>query len=109
EIIAKEEIQSASHILDDLRQYVIHSLQQKGVEGEQQDGMDIAFIALNTETSTLEFSGANNPLYIISSSKLQVTSEENNLQPATCNLQLLEVKADKMPIGIYQEMRKPPA
>ncbi|MBI5219418.1 MAG: SpoIIE family protein phosphatase [Bacteroidia bacterium] len=88
EIIAKDEIQSASHVLNELRQYVIHSLQQKGIEGEQQDGMDIAFIALNTETSMLEYSGANNPLYIIPAEKNEIT----------------EIKADKMPVGIYQEM-----
>lgn len=30
-----------------------------------QDGMDLAMVAINWENMTLEFSGANNPLYII--------------------------------------------
>lgn len=89
EIVSKEEVRSSSQVLDELRKYVIHSLQQKGVQGEQQDGMDIAFLALNTETNILEFSGANNPLYII---------------PAVSN-EILIIKADTMPIGIYGDMQ----
>ncbi|MBI5217749.1 MAG: SpoIIE family protein phosphatase, partial [Bacteroidia bacterium] len=117
EIIAREEIQSAGGVLDELRRYVIHSLQQKGAEGEQQDGMDIAFIALNCsplekgvggfDTYELQYAGANNPLYIVTSHSSIVTGKnkqfETNDQCLMTN-DLLEVKADKMPIGIYQEM-----
>ncbi|MBI5217536.1 MAG: tetratricopeptide repeat protein [Bacteroidia bacterium] len=117
EIIAKEEIQSANHVLDELRRYVIHSLQQKGVEGEQQDGMDIAFIALNCsplekgvggfDTYELQYAGANNPLYIVTGHSSIVTGKnkqfETNDQCLMTN-DLLEIKADKMPVGIYQEM-----
>ena len=59
EIISKEEIQSAAHVLNELRDYVIKSLQQKGMTGEQKDGMDIIFVALNIETNIIQFAGAN--------------------------------------------------
>ncbi|MBI5220008.1 MAG: SpoIIE family protein phosphatase [Bacteroidia bacterium] len=134
EIIAKEEIQSANQVLDELRRYVIHSLQQRGVEGEQQDGMDMAFLVLNTETLELQYAGANNPLYIIRKQQDTVAAGSETPELPTClpagkatnyqlptancqlpttnyqlpttaaNRQLLELKADKMPVGIYQEM-----
>ncbi|MBI5219544.1 MAG: tetratricopeptide repeat protein [Bacteroidia bacterium] len=122
EIIAKEEIQTASHVLDELRKYVIHSLQQKGILGEQKDGMDMAFVAidLNPQTSqvslgsepgktsevyTAQFAGANNPLYIVSSLMFDVSSSENNLKLQTSNLKLHEVKPDKMPVAIHENMQ----
>ncbi|MBI4946098.1 MAG: tetratricopeptide repeat protein [Bacteroidetes bacterium] len=124
EIIAKEEIQSASHVLDELRNYVIHSLQQKGAMGEQKDGMDIAFVALNTDTNELQFAGANNPLYIVSGLKFEVLNfekgDQNNIKQETpvlsrrpefvegeaegSNIKLTEVKGDKMPVAIHDSM-----
>ncbi|MBI5219237.1 MAG: tetratricopeptide repeat protein [Bacteroidia bacterium] len=118
EIIAKEEIQTPSHALDDLRQYVIHSLQQKGITGEQKDGMDIAFIALNTLNNELQFAGANNPLYLIkqfendntniqnsSSDSLKDKSETTNFQIDKLTNSLIEYKGDRQPIGIYENMK----
>ncbi|OFY25805.1 MAG: hypothetical protein A2309_09885 [Bacteroidetes bacterium RIFOXYB2_FULL_35_7] len=89
EIIAKEGVQSASHVLDELRNYVIHSLQQKGIMGEQKDGMDIAFVALNINTNELQFAGANNPIYLIHTNT---------------NNELTEIKGDKMPVAIHDSM-----
>lgn len=86
EIVSKEHIYHAGHALDELRKYVVKSLQQKGISGEQKDGMDIVFVAINEETLTLEYAGANNPLYHVR------------------NSELTEYKADKMPIAIYLEM-----
>lgn len=88
EIIARDSIRIASDVLNELRSSVINALQQKGISGEQKDGMDIAFIALDTETYTLQYSGANIPLYYI--------SENSN--------DLVEVKPDNMPISIYVKM-----
>lgn len=89
EIISKDEVKSASYVLDELRNHVIHSLQQRGIEGEQKDGMDISFIALNTDKNELQFSGANNPLYLI-------RTDNNN--------ELIEIKGDKMPVAIHEKM-----
>ncbi len=88
EIIAKENIQSAAHVLDELRQYVIQSLQQKGVISEQKDGMDIIFISINVNTNELHFAGANNPLFLIHAK----TNE------------LIEINGNKMPVAIYENM-----
>jgi len=88
EIVPKENITDSSKTLEELRKYIIRSLNQKGVFGEQKDGMDISFCALNLETNELSFSGANNPLYI-------VRKNENSV---------IEISADKMPISIHIKM-----
>ncbi len=111
EIVNEKQITKPSEILNELRKGVIDSLKQKGEEGEQQDGMDIALIVIDTETNKLQFSGANNPLYIIrkgaDSSEIKadlsaVTEGANNEKHI-----LYEVKADKMPISYYESKDKP--
>jgi hypothetical protein len=72
-------------ILNDLRQNVISALKQTGQEGEARDGMDMALVVIDLEKMSLEFAGANNPLYII-------RKEELN-----------ETKADRMPIAYHME------
>jgi serine phosphatase RsbU (regulator of sigma subunit) len=56
-------------------------------EEEIQDGMDISICALNTKTKTLEWAGANNPLWLIS------------------NGNLIETKADKQCIGFNDNVK----
>ncbi len=89
EIIAKENMKQADQVLNELRNYVVKSLQQKGIIGEQKDGMDISFIILDTNTYTLQYSGANSPLYFISASSNE----------------LREIRPDKMPVSIYINMK----
>jgi len=117
EIVRKSEITQANEVLNGLRKNVIEALQQKGVIGEQIDGLDIAFCALNTETNILQFAGANNPLYIIRNGNnngnikmRRVSSLQHELIEIKADLSsetrtLFEVKADKMPISIYAKMR----
>jgi serine phosphatase RsbU (regulator of sigma subunit) len=88
EIVRKKEITNASEILDNLRESVIEALQQKGTTGEQTDGMDIVLCVLNTENNQLQYSGANNPLYIVTKQK-----ELNVIEP------------DKQPVSIYKNMK----
>jgi len=82
-------ILSASEILDNLRELVINKLKQKGSSHEMKDGMDISICIINREAGTLEFAGANNPLYLIRDGTLT------------------KIPADKMPIGIYSATQNP--
>jgi serine phosphatase RsbU (regulator of sigma subunit) len=114
EIVRKKEIVKASDILDQLRTTVIDALKQKGDSGEQKDGMDISLSVINTETYEMQFAGANNPCWIVSSRQSTVDSaqsavgslqsKESGQQP-TANSQLLELKPDKQPIGIHTNMQ----
>ena len=83
EIISNEKIVSASEILERLRTYVKSTLDQKGKKDEARDGMDIAVCLIDWDTNKLQYAGAYNPLLRFR------------------NGELLEVKADKMPIGIH--------
>ena len=83
EIVQKREITKANQVLNELRKQIKQALRQTGRKGEADDGMDMALCALDTKTNILQYSGANNPLYIIKNGELK------------------EIKADRMPIGYY--------
>ncbi|MFP4024634.1 MAG: SpoIIE family protein phosphatase [Thiohalospira sp.] len=83
EIVNRHEITTASAILNQLRTDVKKTLGQEGKEGEAKDGMDLALCIVDLEKMKLQFAGAYNPLYLF----------RNN--------ELIEIKADRMPIGIY--------
>ncbi|MBC7125318.1 MAG: SpoIIE family protein phosphatase, partial [Bacteroidales bacterium] len=91
---------TANQILNELRNQVKQSLRQTGKEGEAKDGMDIAFCVLNRKIMKLQYAGAYNPLY------LYRKKEFPNPSSSPCVIEsdthyLIEVKADKMPIGIH--------
>ncbi len=83
EIVNKMEDLQAHEILNQLREYVKTTLGQRGKEGEAKDGMDVALTIIDLENMNLQYAGAYNSLYIIREGEL------------------IERKADKMPIGIY--------
>ncbi len=87
-IIAEDTFKNASDILEQLRSKIMKLLHQKGNMGETQDGMDIALCIVDCTNKTIEFAGANNPLYII----------RNN--------ELIEYKGDRMPVGIHINFNK---
>lgn len=89
EIVSKHNDLPANEILNELRNHVIKSLHQTGRMGESQDGMDVALHIFDRKNMTLEYAGANNPLFIF---------RDGNL---------LETKADKMPIGIHTNADQP--
>ncbi len=89
EIITKPDVTHSDIVLNHLRESIIESLNQSGREGETKDGMDINFIAYEYLNHKLEFSGANNPLYLIR------------------NGELTEYKGDKMPVGLHDRMNIP--
>ena len=88
DIVSNASTLSSDIILNELRNYIIHSLHQTGEDDEAKDGMDISLVIIN-ENNKLQFSGANNPLYLI----------RNN--------DLTQYKANKMPIGISGTTLKP--
>ncbi|OQX98790.1 MAG: hypothetical protein B6I20_10670, partial [Bacteroidetes bacterium 4572_117] len=90
QIIGKEkDIPNANIILDQLRYQVISSLHQTGRENETKDGMDIAICIIDYDKSVIEYAGAFNSLYQF----------RNN--------ELIEHKADRMPIGVSFNQDKP--
>lgn len=99
EIVNQKNISTTGEVLNILRERVISSLHQTGKQGEQKDGMDIAFLAINTKTLEVQFSGANNPLYIVRENTKPELEADKKISSDTHTL--YEIKGDKMPIGIY--------
>jgi len=89
EIINKEEVLNAGDILDLLRENIKITLSQTGKDGEAKDGMDVSLCVLDQENNHLQYAGANNPLWIVR------------------NDDVIEFKADKMPIGIHFGEERP--
>lgn len=83
EIVNHDGIIKASRILDRLRVNIIRSMSHKDETDMARDGMDVALVVIDPQLDILEYSGAFNPLLIVR------------------NGELLEYKADKMPIGTY--------
>ncbi len=111
EIYNSKLLREPNEILDELNRLV--ELTLLGREGKQmKDGMDIAFCRLDKKEKVLHFSGANNPLWIISE-KDTLTDSKNGMaqDPVQANLSLgtknlFEIKADKQPIGKYADVQK---
>ncbi len=87
EISAVEKSLLPSELIELLRERVIKELSQTGASGETKDGMDISLMRLNLKTLELDWTGANNPLYIISNNELK------------------EIKGDKQPVGYSYDMK----
>jgi serine phosphatase RsbU (regulator of sigma subunit) len=113
EIIDKEEAPRANHILSQLRLHVTESLKQIGVENEAKDGMDMALLVVDFNTSRIEFSGAYNPCFrvrLMTGEETRKYKEDNMEMPdgsMSNGKYLLEtIYASKMPIGISSRMNE---
>jgi len=82
EIILKSEIETASEILDRLRDHIKTTMSRTKGADERRDGMDIAFCIIDYDKMELQFAGAYHSLYLVRDGEMTV------------------YKADKMPVGI---------
>lgn len=88
EIVNSNKSLRAGEILEELRTYVVRSLHQKGSREEARDGIEIALCIIDLKRLSLEFAGANRPLYLVR------------------DKEVIQHRGDRMPIGIYdQELR----
>jgi serine phosphatase RsbU (regulator of sigma subunit) len=85
EIIISKGISRPDRILNELRDKIIEALKQE-TGSILKDGMDMTVCLLDRRDNKLQFSGANNPLYVISEGTLT------------------EIKGDKMPVAIHDIM-----
>jgi serine phosphatase RsbU (regulator of sigma subunit) len=83
EITNYEPLLPANRILNSMRERIMKTLNQTGKRSELKDGIDLALIIYDLRNNELQFSGAKNPLY--------------HFREGTLN----EIRADRMPIGVY--------
>jgi len=89
-IINEKNITQPDLILNELHKGIRSALKQDQSVGETRDGMDIALCKIYLKESYLEYAGAMRPLWLVR------------------NGELIELKADKQPIGgIDADYRKP--
>jgi serine phosphatase RsbU (regulator of sigma subunit) len=102
EVVTKKNIHQPDLILNEVRNIVTKAFKQQG-ESTQKDGMDISLVRLIQagNKTTLQYAGANNPLWIIRKGKLDTVSDNSY---TTDTHYLIEIKADKQPIGNYEKM-----
>jgi serine phosphatase RsbU (regulator of sigma subunit) len=93
------ELREPGEILDKVKELVIRSFDKS--DEEIKDGMDIGLCRINFDTLQLSYAGANNPLYIVQA----VTGEETKYVSKDGELELIEVKGTKQPIGKYDYNR----
>jgi two-component system, sensor histidine kinase LadS len=86
EIVNEKDVTQSDKILNELRQSIARTLKQEGKPGEQKDGMDMVLLIYDRSTRELEFSGANNPMYIIRDGEM------------------IEYKGNNMPVAYYDNM-----
>ena len=82
EIVTARGVIESDKILNELHDSVRKALRQE--ENRSRDGMDLALCVIDTETKTLQFSGAKNPLVYFKNGEMTV------------------IKGDKYPIGGVQ-------
>ncbi len=82
DVVQRGGFTQANQVLGELRKRVITSLKHSDDYSQPGDGFDIAFFSINKNDLSMQYAGANNPLYIIR------------------NQEFIQFSADKMPIGI---------
>jgi serine phosphatase RsbU (regulator of sigma subunit) len=84
ELIIEKNLSKPSVILDQLKAGMVGALKKRG-QDQRREGMDMVLIKIDKSEKSIEFAGAFNPLYIVSSGELK------------------EIKGDKMPVGVYSK------
>jgi len=86
EAVITKGIRETGKILVETREIIIRNLKSQGTS-DRKDGMDISLLRINKKTKEIQFSGANNPLWYIENGEMK------------------ELKADKQPVGMYENMQ----
>lgn len=81
-IVNEKGLTDPAHVMDTMRERIIGALKQKGVSGENKDGMDMVLCRLDKRSHHLTFAAANNPLWLCRDGKIA------------------EYAPDKQPVGI---------
>lgn len=89
QIIKENGINEPAEILNQLHIGVKDSLQQNDLDSHTKDGMDIAICAIDLKNKTLEYAGAQRPIWIVKNSERKQQTVPD----------LLEIKPNKFPIG----------
>lgn len=91
---------TAAEVLDFLNSYVNNTLNQTVDNSSIKDGMDIALCVIDRKLNTVQYSGANNPLWMVRSAAT-IDIGKDKISYFGVDNRGLEYKADKQPIGNF--------
>ena len=109
EITKKPDVVHPNQVLEILRNNIIVALKQKGEYAERFDGMDMSLIVFSDDDDIIEYSGAYNPIYIISDKEVVAETEDTKIkifEEEGISKKLYEIAPDKMPVAIHLKMNK---
>ena len=108
QIVNKRGVFMPDEILNRLRRNIINALQHDGNK-YRNDGMDIALCVIDKQNKKLYCSGANNPVYILRDKAHGYSDEHIEMyeQEEIADKVLLDVKTDRMPIGMHDNKDVP--
>ena len=89
EFIIENNTEDTAEVLTKMRAQIIKSLDQKGLQGENKDGMDMALCKYDPKKGTVQYSGAYNPLIHISKNEIN------------------QLKGDSQPVGLHTGKKLP--
>lgn len=89
ELMARPGTSTANRLLNQLREKVMKALGQTGADDISKDGMDISLCIIDEESHVLQYSGANNSLYLVR------------------NDELIIFRPDPMPVGVHAIEEQP--
>ncbi|MCK4664830.1 MAG: SpoIIE family protein phosphatase [Bacteroidales bacterium] len=100
--VSEFNLEKPGEIMDKLNDLVQETL-QSSINADVKDGMDMALCVLDIEKKQLEYSGANNSIYIIREKGKILEENKNKFEPTLEGEthDLYEIKANKQPIGAY--------
>jgi serine phosphatase RsbU (regulator of sigma subunit)/tetratricopeptide (TPR) repeat protein len=107
EIIIENKNYDTSQILNKLREKIIKALESKSNSKQRKDGMDLSICIWDKTENILQFSGANNPIYLIRKEEYETEDLSPYFKMNLDSSNLFEIKGDKMPVGSFTEELKP--
>ena len=102
-------LKEPAEILDKTRDLIIETFAKSGTSVK--DGMDISlcslvFASAQTDACSLQYAGANNPLWIVRKKKYLTQEQIDNKNTLLHGeVALIEIKGSKQPCGLYDGMK----
>lgn len=100
--IATKSFTTAGNLLDDMREYVIHTLKQEGGIHDQTEGFDMSLVAFNKKNSTIQYAGARCPLIIAGAEPKYLNKKPPKQKQGIVSI----IPADSMPLAFHLKMKK---
>lgn len=106
EVVIENKITNAAEILNALRTGILKTLQQKVQGSVKRDGMDITLCVWDKSKNTIEYAGANCPLYLVRKESNGAFEVNGKVKLHTDDL--IEFLPDKQPIGFLEGKTETP-